>query len=268
MKKKIKLIGVNETMLTPVFARTVESKRKNPAFYDRMAVKIVDTLDYDFQKCNQKMNIWGVCARTIILDHLASQFITKNPHCTVVNLGCGLDDRFSRVDNGKIEWYNIEFPAVMEIRNQVIDRHKRVHNIASSVLDFQWIEQIKRKENVLVIAEGLLMYLSEQEIKQLFHNMAEGFKDVTALCELMSKWMVDKQTIHPTIQQTGAVFRYGIKHTEDFTNTCREYQMLADHNLTNTVKRYSPVLITLLSPLLRSKNNRIGVFKKMNQAKA
>lgn len=264
MKKKIKLIGVNETMLTPVFARAVESKKKNPEFYDRMAVKIVDTLDYDFQKCNQKINIWGVCARTIILDHLTSQYIKENPNCTVVNLGCGLDDRFSRVDNGKIEWYNVEFPTVMEIRNQVIDSHERIHNIASSVLDFQWIEQIDNKENVLVIAEGLLMYLTEQEIKKLFHNIAEEFKNVTALCELMSKWMVDKQTIHPTIQKTGAIFRYGIKNTEDFTDNCKEYKMLADYNLTDTVKRYSPILITLISPILRNKNNRIGVFKKIN----
>lgn len=263
MKEQVKLTGVNETMLTPVYARAVESKRKKPAFSDTTAVKIVETIDYDFKKCNQKMNIWGVCARTIILDTEVKKYIKLNPKCTVVNLGCGLDNRFKRVDNGKIQWYNVEFEAVMKIRKQVIGEHERVHNIEGSVLDYKWMEQIENRDNVLIVAEGLLMYLHEKDVKLLFHYIAKKFKKVTLVCELMSQWMVDKQKMHPTIHETGAVFRFGIKNTEDFVKICPEYKMLGDYNLTDVVKRYSPIFITLISPILRRKNNRIGVFEKI-----
>jgi O-methyltransferase involved in polyketide biosynthesis len=70
-----------------------------------------------------------------------------------------LDDRFTRVDNGRIKWYNIDFENVIKLREKLIEKNERVYNISSSALDFKWIDEIENKENVLIIAEGFLMYL-------------------------------------------------------------------------------------------------------------
>lgn len=262
-KETIDLSGVNETMLVPLYARALESRKKKPAFFDETAVRTVESLDYDFKKHGKsKMNMWGCAARTIIFDREASEYIKAHPTCSVINMACGLDDRFSRVDNGSIDWYNLDFENVMDIREKIIPKQERVHNIRTSVLDFGWMDQIRHQEDVLIIAEGLLMYLEEKEVQALFEKISAAFKSSTLLLELMGIWMVKNQKIHDTIKLTSAVFVWGVEAAEDFTRLCPMYKMTGEFNLTDTMKRFSPVIITLISPMLRNKNNRIGRFEK------
>lgn len=263
MKQKIHLTGVNETMLMPVYARALESKRKKPAFYDETAVRTVESLDYNFEQHGKsKMNVWGCISRAIILDREAAAYIAEHPDCSVVNLACGLDDRFSRVDNGKITWYNIDLENVMEIRKTIVPVKERAVEITCSILDFDWIQKIKNKENVLIIAEGILPYLEEEDVKKLFRATADSFKNCTCLLEFMTSYLVAHQNTHDTIKITKAVFRFGVKKSEDFTKLCPMYRMTGDFNLTDIMKRYSPVFLTIIDPMLRPRNNRIARFEK------
>lgn len=263
-REKINLTGVNETMLVPLYARALESQKKNPAFYDETAVRTVKALDYDFTKHGKsKMNMWGCAARTVIFDREASSYINDHPNCVVINLACGLDDRFHRVDNGTILWYNLDFETVIEVREKIVPKRERVENISASVLDFAWMEQIKDREDVLVIAEGILMYLQEKEVQTLFEKISAVFQNCTLLLELMTTWMVKNQKIHDTVKLTTAVFTWGVEASADFTKLCPMFKITGDFNLTDTMKRFSPVFITLISPMLRSKNNRIGRFEKL-----
>lgn len=266
IKQKINLSGVNETMLVPVYARALESQKRNPAFYDQAAIHIIHSLDYDFQKHGKsKMNMWGCAARTIIFDREVSAYIKKHPNCSVVNMACGLDDRFTRVDNGKIKWYNIDFENVIHIRKTIFPKHNRVTDLSGSVLDDFWIQKIENKSNVLIIAEGVLMYLKENQVQNLFKTVSTSFEHCTVTCELMSNWMVKNQKKHDTIKKTTAVFQWGIEITEDFTKLCPMYKMVGDFNLTDTMKRFSPIFLSLIAPFLRPKNNRIGCFKKITE---
>lgn len=261
-KIKVDLSGVNETMLVPVVARAAEAKRKNPRYYDEYAVAITEELAYDFKKHKSPMNLWGVSSRTIILDEEAKEYIKEYPDCSVINLACGLDSRFYRVDNGKIHWYNVDFENVMNIRKQVFAPHDRVVNIAGSALDFSWINQVENKENALIITEGFLMYLKEEEVKLLFDTIAKEFHNCRLLCELMAKGMVKNQKMHETIQKTSARFVWGIDESSDFCKLCPQYSMLREKNLTDYMKLYAPLFITLLGKGLRKNNNRIGVFQE------
>ena len=263
--KQINLSGVNETMLIPMYARYLESKRKKPDFYDATAIKVVEALDYDFKKhAKNKMNMWGCAARTTILDKQVKKYITEHPTASIINIACGLDDRFTRVDNGIIKWYNIDFVDVMKIRENIIPVHDRVTNIVGSVLDFYWISQIKDKKEVLVIAEGILMYFTEEEVKSLLETIAISFDNCTLICELMSNWMVENQRLHDVTKNTSAVFKWGIKHTEDVTKLCDKFKMTGEYSMTKAMKVYSPVFISLIGPVLSSRNNRIAKFEKSN----
>lgn len=106
------------------------------------------------------------------------------------------------------------------------------------------------------------MYLDEEEVKQLFNQISENFDNVELLLELMSKWMVKNQKAHDTIRTTGAVFKWGINESKDFEKLCSTYKLLSDNNLTDKMKDYSPIFIRIISPFLRSRNNRIAHFKK------
>lgn len=267
MPEKINLTGVNETMLVPLYARAIESQKDKPEFIDKTAIKVMDNIDYNFKKrfktSTNKMNFWGCSARTVILDQETKKYITQNPHATIINLACGLDDRFTRVDNGQIKWYNIDFENIINLREKLIDQHERVTNIASSALDYQWINQIENKENILIIAEGFLMYLNENEVKDLFSEISKNFENVELLIELMSKWMVKNQKVHDTVRTTGATFKWGINESKDFEKICPQYKILTDYNLTDKMKKYSPIFIRIISPFLRKRNNRIAKFKKI-----
>lgn len=268
MKEKIDLSAVSETMLVPLYARAIESKKEDPEFIDKTAIKVMDSLDYNFKKrfktSTNKMNFWGCSARTVILDNLTKEFIKENPDATIINIACGLDDRFSRVDNGQIIWYNLDFEDIIDLREKLIEKNDRIINIASSALDFTWMDKIENKENVLVIAEGFLMYLDEKEVEELFNHISQKFKNVKLLIELMSNWMVKNQKAHDTVRTTGAVFKWGINESKDFEKLCSSYKLLVEYNLIDLMKKYSPIFIRLISPVLRSRNNRIALFEKIN----
>ena len=268
MKEKIDLSAVSETMLVPLYARAIESKKENPEFIDQTAIKVMDSLDYNFKKrfktSTNKMNFWGCSARTVILDNLTKEYIKENPDATIINIACGLDDRFSRVDNGQIIWYNLDFEDIIDLREKLIEKNDRIINIASSALDLTWMDKIENKENVLVIAEGFLIYLDEKEVEELFNHISQKFKNVKLLIELMSNWMVKNQKAHDTVRTTGAVFKWGINESKDFEKLCPSYELLSEYNLTDLMKKYSPIFIRLISPVLRNRNNRIALFEKIN----
>ena len=145
---------------------------------------------------------------------------------------------------------------------KVIENHERVINIPSSALDYTWIDEIENKENVLIIAEGFLMYLDEKEVEELFNEISQRFTNAKLIIELMSTWMVNNQKVHDTVRTTGAVFKWGIDDSKDFEKLCPSFEFRAEYNLTDQMKKYSPIFIRLISPFLRSRNNSIAVFEK------
>jgi O-methyltransferase involved in polyketide biosynthesis len=113
----IKLSGVMETLLITLYARAKDAMSETPVINDKKAAEMVKKIDYDFSKFDSGwMSYYGVLARAKTMDEQTRKFITQNPNCVIVSVGCGLDTRFSRVDNGKIQWYNLDFPEVMEQR--------------------------------------------------------------------------------------------------------------------------------------------------------
>ena len=260
-KEKITLTGVSETVFVPVYARALESKKPNHIFYDEAAVRAVDTLDYDFSKHGQsKMNMWGCAARTEIFDRFTAKHIKKYPDCTVVNLACGLDDRFHRVDNGQIHWINLDFASIIELRKKLIQENDRVTDLACSVFDYSWMDQVENKDHVLILAEGFLMYPEQEQVKELFDMVAERFTNTELLLELMTKWMVDHQKMHDTTKKTDVSFRFGVEKTADFCKICPQYMYTGEYNFTDGMKQFSPFFMTLIAPVLRGKNNRMGRF--------
>lgn len=97
-KTKVGVQGVPETMLQTLFARAAESEKENHHIYDKKAIEIVSQLDYDFSKAeSDKLMSSGVIARTIVLDRLVNDYLTKHPDAIVVNIACGLDTRCYRM---------------------------------------------------------------------------------------------------------------------------------------------------------------------------
>lgn len=186
-KIKVNLSDTAETMLQSFDARAQYSLIPKHKFYDAKAVETVKKIDYDFSKSEKDRTMSnGVLARTIVFDELVGDFINHNPDCTVVNIACGLDTRVYRLDSGKLRWYNLDLPEVIELRNQLLGETGRISTIGISALDSSWANKVEVQGAVLFIIEGLTMYLTAEEVGTLLCIIRDNFDRAMVMMECSS----------------------------------------------------------------------------------
>lgn len=270
MSERIKptISGSAETMLQSFYARAQYSQSKHNKFYDAKAVELVDKIDYDFSTAARDSTMGkGVIARTVVFDELVKNFIEKNPDCTVVNIACGLDTRFYRMDNGKITWYNLDLPETIAIRNQIFEESGRVSTIGISALDPAWSKEVKVRGKMLFIIEGLSMYLTAEENGKILKIIKDNFDNACILMECLAKAWVKKEGTEKSIQQTGSKFVFGADHFEDLGNMTTGYHKIKDDNILCGMELFSSAyrLLALL-PIAKKVTQKILIFENDEQS--
>ena len=172
------LKDVQITLFLPLWGRAVETKKSNPLLIDKTAVEVMSKIDYDFTVLSKNIHpisrFEWIC-RSLHIDKTIKEFLTTHPKATVVNVGCGLDTTFERVDNGKLLWYDLDLPDVIELRRKFIPESSRRKFIPASFLDDRWLKEIPDEDNVLFIAAGVLYYFDESQIKNIFNKISCTF---------------------------------------------------------------------------------------------
>lgn len=256
--------GVAETMLQTLYARAKESQKPNHKIYDAKAIEIVEQMDYDFSAADKDTVMsGGVVARTIVLDRMVKNYIAKHPETTVVNIACGMDTRFYRVDNGKVSWYNIDLPATMDVREKYIQECMRVYNIASSAMDECWGKQIPNETNTaLVIVEGLSMYLSADDVRQILSIINHRFSHATVFMEILNPVFI-KKNVEKSISQSGAVFTWGAQNGEELVHLAPEFSWQGDRSLVEGMIEIAPIYKVIGKiAAIRNLSNKIVVLEK------
>lgn len=173
------LVGVSETLLIPLHYRVVSSRKATGSYKDAMAERFHDSIDYDWGRFQgHGLHVPGIAARTEILDDQVKAFMSRYGNGRVINLGCGLDTRFYRLDNGIIDWIEVDLPDVIAFRKGLSEPQSPRHRlVAGSVLEEDWIDEIGPSDSraVLLIAEGLLPYFTEEQHKHIFGYLARRF---------------------------------------------------------------------------------------------
>ena len=182
MKYHIEKNTVQETLIIPLLGRLVCSERFPQLFSDPEAKRICDSLDYDFAEKRKKMEspagLFGaleVAQRQYDLRCEVETYLKEHPKAAVVNLGCGLDDSFSKVDNGLCRGYNLDFADVIAVRSELLPAGERETNLACDLNDFSWMDEIDGSLGAVFFAAGVFYYFKTEEIKALFAAMAERF---------------------------------------------------------------------------------------------
>jgi methyltransferase (TIGR00027 family) len=261
------LAGVRETMLIALHARAVESKRKNHMIYDEKAIELVDKIDYDFSRFDGAgMTRAGVACRTVILDRETRHFISENPDCVCISIGCGLDTRFYRLDNGAVSWYNLDLPEVIASREQFFTENGRVKTLAKSAFDSTWPSLVDAGDRkVLIILEGILMYFTEEEVRELLAIIQKNFAGSTILMELMSPFAARNTRFHDTVNKTNAVFKWGVKNGAEVVKLCEGLTLLGEWSLSEVSRErahgFGRILLSLMNPIIGKINNRIAMYR-------
>ncbi len=182
MKYHIEKNTVQETLVIPLFGRLVCSERFPQLFSDPEAKRICDCLDYDFAGKRKKMEspagLFGaleVAQRQYDLRCEVEDYLKTHPRAAVVNLGCGLDDTFSKADNGLCRGYNLDFADVIAVRNELLPAGERETNLACDLNDHAWMDKIDAENGAVFFAAGVFYYFKTEDVKKLFAAMAERF---------------------------------------------------------------------------------------------
>lgn len=264
MDEKEKIGGVAETMLQTLYARAKESGKPDHKIYDEKAIEITKRMNYDFGLADKDIAMSsGVVARTIVLDRMVKDFIHAHPDTTVINIACGMDTRFYRVDNGRIHWYNLDLPVTMDVRKKYIEESERVSLIAASAMDETWTERIETVSgSVLIIVEGLTMYLEKNEVEKILSIIDKKFSKATIYIEILSPKFV-KKNVEKSIRQSGAVFTFGARNGGELAEMVPSLRWVEDRSLIEGMIEIAPIYKVLGKlAFIRNLSNKICVLEK------
>lgn len=217
MKYKIKKDSVQETLIIPLYSRKICSSLYPNIYYDKTAVDLINQIDYDFSEIEKKskslMQRFGaleVAARQSDIAYEVCEYLKEHPSASVVNLGCGLDNTGRNCDNGKCKIYNLDFPDVIKLRNELLPPEDREENIACNLNDVEWFDKIDNSNGVIFFASGVFYYFLNEEVKSLIIKMANYFNDSVLVFDTANKTavkMISKTWLKTAkIKDVGAYF--------------------------------------------------------------
>lgn len=239
---KIKLGAVQETLLLPLWARAKDMETKNPIASDRFAQSIISRIDYDFSKFEggqvaAHRIVWPI--RACNFDRIAGAFLAQNRSALVINLGAGLDTAFQRVDDGKVEWINIELPDVAALRMKLIPDSERETTIPKSIFDFTWIDDIGERSqgrSILFMAAGILYYFEPREVEAFFRKLAGAFPSAHIIFDAVSRfaaWGTNRKIMKASGMDSSACLKWNLKRASrlrrwvDSIKVIEEYPLLS-----------------------------------------
>jgi methyltransferase (TIGR00027 family) len=228
---------VNETGLLMLYARAMESRSDKPILVDEQAERIVDAIDQQIAGSNDPFLAMlynkKVDARLMVhaalraqkYDLYAQEFLGRYPKGVVVNLGCGMDTRFQRIDDGKMVFFDLDLPQVISFKRQFLQESERYRMIAESVFETGWMDQVAAAApgQVLFLAEGLFMYLEPDRVKALVLEIQRRFPSSELVCEVTNKAWISgirgKMTASKMQRQLkigeGAQYRFGLETPDE-----------------------------------------------------
>ncbi|MCX5468006.1 class I SAM-dependent methyltransferase [Acinetobacter nematophilus] len=170
---------IADTLLITLYAKSVETRKKEPLINDPTACELVEKIDYDFSKYkNKTASSVGIAIRSTHFDQKVKRFIQQHQNPIIVFVGCGLDTRLQRIGESaqQAQFYQLDLDEVIEQRKRLLSPQENEHLIASSMLSTTWMEQLRQNHpqgNFMFVIEGVLMYFTEAQNQQVFIGLAE-----------------------------------------------------------------------------------------------
>lgn len=216
-KVNVTLKGVAETLFIPLAARSLDANSQKPILGDSYAKDVLDRLDYDIDKATlPPAHCAKIALRARHFDRWTASFLAAHPHSTVLHLGCGLDSRAQRVEWGSdVRWIDVELPEVVALRRQIFSESfsgRDYQLIGASVTDSAWLDDIPADRPTVVVMEGLLSYLTEEQVEGLLLRLVNRLQEGELIFECLNLVVLNsarKGNLN-AIERTGAKFQWGI----------------------------------------------------------
>lgn len=227
----MKLNNESKTLFIPLLGKAIMSKQ-GLFLKDIKAEEIISKMDYDFKSLKQsKWLSMYMSLRALLIDELCNKYISKHPNLTVIHLGCGLDSRCIRVNNNYNIWYDVDYENVINLRKEFYETNSKYKMLGSSVLDYNWLNKINNFNEVLIIAEGLTMYLEKEEIQELLNQINKKFKNVYLIFDAYTNKGVKASKIKNPVNKMNAKIKYGFDSTHEFLSLNSNLNHVKTHSI-------------------------------------
>jgi O-methyltransferase involved in polyketide biosynthesis len=261
-KVAVDLSGPAQTMLSTLYLKALDADFERPVLGDSYAKEAIGRIDYDWSELGITRN-WAplFTVRTAQYDIWAREFLAVNEPCTVVHLGCGLDTRVFRIDPGPdVQWYDVDFPAVIALREKVYPTRPNYHLIPTSATDPSWLDQIPADRPVLFLAEGISMYLTEPEGISLLSRVVDRFPSGELQIDFFNWIAIKSQKTQTLVRRSGSTLHWAVNSPQEILDRVPGVRLLTSATFfdASTFSRASGPLrmarhvIRLVPPLRKS----------------
>jgi O-methyltransferase involved in polyketide biosynthesis len=245
------LAGVTETLLFTLYARALETQQPQPILRDEIALAMQRHLDYDFARFDGTWKtLTGAVVRAIEIDRLVQTFLDQHPHAVVINLASGLCTRYCRLYPRGVHWYEVDFPEVNALRRQFLPESDQYHFISSSVLEFSWMKNIQHYsplQPLLVIMEGLCMYLTEVENRTLIQEIQRHFSPVELIFDVHGRAYTPSKT--DAVSRTNAVLKSKLGYAQEIASWTSGVTIRSETSLARKLAQYPQRLPWWIRPI-------------------
>jgi O-methyltransferase involved in polyketide biosynthesis len=250
------LPDVAETGMLTFYCHVIESQNPDPILVDEKAVEISRLLTPVFEKSSSRLLrnlakgkvrkelVVHITLRAKKYDEYAISFLKENPDGIIVNIGCGMDSRFQRVDNGRVTCFDLDLPEMIGYKKQFYKETDRYHLIAASVFDYAWMDLVVKigKRPVLFMAEGVFMYLDAERVKDLILKLQSRFPGSELVCEVVTELFTRKpwnRMVALKLNQQlgvgkGATFTFGVRNSREMESWHSGIEYLDDWSYFDT----------------------------------
>jgi methyltransferase (TIGR00027 family) len=242
--------SVEWTNLCTLYLRAYESRSPAAILADTAAAEAVDRIEYDWARMRRAMrpgfNQYQVTLRARQLDDWSTSFLRRYPNAVVLHLGCGMDTRAFRLHSpDTVQWFDVDQPNVIALRRKLYDDRDGYRTIGSSVTDEAWLHEIPTDRPTLMVAEGLLMYLTEPEVRPLLQRLTDRFGSGELLFDTL--WPMG-----PRLSKvlTKGIIKWGIRDAREIEQWNPQLRFLEQSSVAALYERIPSAPVRLLCRLI------------------
>jgi O-methyltransferase involved in polyketide biosynthesis len=184
-----------------------------------------------------------------------------------------LDSRVFRLDPGPgVEWYDVDYPAVIALREKVYPTRPNYHLIATSATDPTWLDQIPQDRPVLLLAEGISMYLTEVEGVALLRRIVDSFPSGELQIDFFNWVGIRSQKMQTLVRRSGSTLHWAVNGPQDILNRVVGVRLLiavtffdaSTFSWASTAFRLARHVMRLVPPVRKSLQYHRYAFGRVN----
>ncbi len=205
--------SVNKTLYIPLYGKAYVSRR-NLILRDPTAEAIWKKEGFPLKgKAKSKWLAYNMGMRSKVFDRWVQEKSEACPDAVILHLGCGMDSRCIRLDCGK-QWFDVDFPEVIAERERYFSEDDRYHMLGTDIRAKDWLSAVPGS-SAIVVMEGVSMYLSGAERRELMETLSRRFSRLHILMDSYTVFAARATKYKNPINEVGVTQVHGFDDPQE-----------------------------------------------------